>query len=62
MSKSHIQTTTPILTKKPLAFVQPCIRTNDKIMPLTSDESFSYVSQSRRIPMNNITVYDYEQK
>ncbi|CAF1117336.1 unnamed protein product [Adineta ricciae] len=58
-------TTSPILTKKPLAFVQPCIRTNDnqleKNMSFTSDEPFSYVSQTRRLPMNSITMYNHEQ-
>jgi hypothetical protein len=67
----------PKSTKKPLAFVQPRIRdsnsmlnTSEKLnqnqipknVPLTSQEPFSYVSQSRKLPMNKIKDFNHVEK
>jgi hypothetical protein len=71
MSHSNIVSTTndnissPKSTKKPLALVQPRIRDSNQIsknMPLTSQEPFSYVRQSRKLPMNKIKDFNHVEK
>lgn len=66
-----------ISTNKPLAFVQPRIRDRnstshatdrlnknqiEKQMSFTSDESFSYVRQSRKLPMKKIPIFNHDKK
>ncbi|CAF1236113.1 unnamed protein product [Adineta steineri] len=68
---THDNQSSPISTKKPLAFVQPRIRdinaTENQIdnkpdMSFIPDEPFSYVSQSRKQTLNRMTSFNLDKK
>jgi hypothetical protein len=67
MSQSNIENFSPSKsTKKPLAFVQPVIRNlhsvSNSSQNQTQQESFSYVSQTRKLPMNKQINFNHNEK
>jgi hypothetical protein len=71
MSQLNIENLSPSKsTKKPLAFVQPVIRNLHSVsnssqrlnQNQTKQESFSYISQTRKLPMNKQINFNHNEK
>ena len=61
-SNTNDNSSPSISTKKPLAFVQPVIRSSPTFQRNNNSNSYSYVNQSNKSPMNKRTDFNDHQK